>query len=91
MWEAKINEELLFKVTSRRDVEWRDYSWATASVCVCVCVCVCVFVRISSYHAGGNVEGTVSSRLHGNPLSFTGREAEPVFIQNQGCELFHII
>ena len=40
MWEAKINEALLFKVTSRRAVEWRDYSWATASVCVCVCVCV---------------------------------------------------
>lgn len=34
LWEAKINEALLFKVTSRRDVEWRDYSWATASVCV---------------------------------------------------------
>ncbi len=56
-------------------------------MCVCVRVCVCV----SSYHAGGNVEDTVSSRLHGNPISFTGREAEPVHIQNQGCELFLVI
>ena len=46
MWEAKINEALLFKVTSRRAVEWRDYSWATASVCVCVCVCARAFQAI---------------------------------------------
>lgn len=37
MWKVKINEPLLFKVTSRCDVGWRDYSWATANVCVCVC------------------------------------------------------
>lgn len=51
-------------------------------------VCLC----ISSDHAGGNVEDSVSSRLYGNLVSFAGRKAhrEPFHIRKQGCELFHI-
>lgn len=48
-------------------------------------------VRVLSEHAGGNVEDTVSSRLHGNHISFTGKEAEHVHVQNVARELFHIV
>lgn len=50
-----------------------------------------VFVCFLSDHAGGNVEDTVSSRHHGNHISFTGKEAEHFSVQNEVCELFHII
>lgn len=44
--------------------------------------------RFSSYHAEGNVEDTVSSRLHGNSISLAGKEAE--LRSETVCELFHI-